>query len=110
MRKILVLLMVAALALYGYGKQQRAHDAGERAFVGDRGAADDSAGRTDLSRAPTAQPAASTPATTQFTCDGRTQCSAMTSCAEATYFIEHCPNTRMDGNHDGVPCESQWCH
>ena len=42
-------------------------------------------------------------------CDGRTRCSQMTSCAEATYFIEHCPNTEMDGNQDGVPCEKQWC-
>ena len=45
-----------------------------------------------------------------FTCDGREYCSQMTSCEEATYFINNCPNTKMDGNHDGVPCESQWCH
>lgn len=44
-----------------------------------------------------------------FRCDGRTYCSQMTSCAEATYFIQHCPNTKMDGDNDGVPCESQWC-
>jgi cold shock CspA family protein len=42
-------------------------------------------------------------------CDGRTMCSQMTSCAEATYFIRNCPNTQMDGDGDGVPCESQWC-
>jgi len=41
-----------------------------------------------------------------FRCDGRTHCSEMTSCAEATYFIQHCPNTKMDGNNDGVPCEN----
>ncbi|MEO6926129.1 MAG: cold shock domain-containing protein [Rhodanobacter sp.] len=44
-----------------------------------------------------------------FSCDGRTRCSQMTSCAEATYFLDHCPGTTMDGNHDGVPCQSQWC-
>lgn len=44
-----------------------------------------------------------------FTCDGRKHCSQMTSCAEATYFIQHCPDTQMDGDHDGRPCESQWC-
>ncbi len=44
-----------------------------------------------------------------FTCDGRTRCTQMTSCEEATFFIENCPNTKMDGNKDGVPCESQWC-
>jgi hypothetical protein len=45
----------------------------------------------------------------QFSCDGRTHCSQMTSCAEATYFLRNCPNTKMDGNNDGVPCERQWC-
>jgi hypothetical protein len=44
-----------------------------------------------------------------FSCDGRTYCSQMTSCAEATYFLKHCPDVKMDGDHDGVPCESQWC-
>ena len=44
-----------------------------------------------------------------YRCDGRTQCSEMTSCAEAKWFINHCPGTRMDGNGDGVPCETQWC-
>ena len=48
----------------------------------------------------------STPA---YRCDGRTSCSQMTSCAEATWFINHCPGTQMDGDRDGVPCERQWC-
>jgi hypothetical protein len=44
-----------------------------------------------------------------FTCDGRVYCSQMKSCDEAKYFLEHCPNVKMDGNHDGIPCEKQWC-
>ena len=44
-----------------------------------------------------------------FRCDGRTSCSQMTSCAEAKFFLKNCPDTHMDGNHDGVPCEQQWC-
>lgn len=48
-------------------------------------------------------------ASSPFRCDGRTHCSQMTSCAEATYFLRNCPNAQMDGNHDGVPCEQQWC-
>lgn len=44
-----------------------------------------------------------------FRCDGRTHCSQMTSCAEATYFLAHCPGVSMDGDNDGVPCEQQWC-
>ncbi|WP_448213514.1 cold shock domain-containing protein [Colwellia sp. MEBiC06753] len=47
------------------------------------------------------------PATNQpFTCDGRQHCSQMTSRAEAEYFIKHCPNTKMDGDNDGIPCEN----
>jgi cold shock CspA family protein len=49
-------------------------------------------------------------APSDFTCDGRTRCSQMSSCEEATYFIRNCPNTEMDGDEDGVPCESQWCN
>lgn len=45
----------------------------------------------------------------QFRCDGRTHCSHMSSCEEAKFFIKNCPNTQMDGDGDGVPCESQWC-
>jgi hypothetical protein len=44
-----------------------------------------------------------------FQCDGRTRCNQMTSCAEATYFIQHCPGAKMDGDNDGIPCEDQWC-
>lgn len=45
----------------------------------------------------------------QYRCDGRTYCSQMTSCQEATFFLKNCPGTKMDGNNDGVPCERQWC-
>lgn len=44
-----------------------------------------------------------------FSCDGRTHCSQMTSCAEAAFFTQNCPGTKMDGDNDGIPCESQWC-
>ena len=44
-----------------------------------------------------------------FRCDGRTHCSQMTSCEEATFFLRNCPGVKMDGDHDGVPCEQQWC-
>lgn len=44
-----------------------------------------------------------------FSCDGRTRCSQMTSCEEAQFFLKNCPNTQMDGDQDGVPCEHQWC-
>ncbi len=58
------------------------------------------------------RPATLRPTTTHapgYRCDGRTHCSQMTSCAEARFFLNHCPGTEMDGNGDGVPCEQQWC-
>lgn len=63
--------------------------------------------RTSERRAP---PAATTDTKTRFTCDGRTHCSQMSSCSEAKYFLANCPGAKMDGNHDGVPCEQQWCN
>lgn len=44
--------------------------------------------------------------TQHFTCDGRQHCSQMTSRAEAEFFTKHCPNTKMDGDNDGIPCEN----
>ena len=44
-----------------------------------------------------------------FHCEGKTYCSQMSSCEEATFYLNHCPGTNMDGDRDGVPCESQWC-
>jgi len=46
----------------------------------------------------------------RFSCDGRQHCSQMNSRAEAVYFLRNCPNTKMDGDYDGIPCEndSRW--
>jgi len=41
-----------------------------------------------------------------FSCDKREYCSQMNSRAEAEFFIKHCPNTKMDGDNDGIPCEN----
>jgi len=49
------------------------------------------------------------PVPADFKCDGRNMCSQMTSCREATLFLQNCPGTQMDGNGDSVPCEQQWC-
>jgi len=45
-----------------------------------------------------------------FRCEGKEHCSQMTSCAEARFYLRSCPNTKMDGDSDGIPCESQWCN
>jgi len=44
--------------------------------------------------------------TSSFKCDGRQHCSQMSSRSEAEFFIQNCPNTKMDGDYDGVPCEN----
>ena len=44
--------------------------------------------------------------TLNFTCDGRQYCSQMNSRAEAVFFTNNCPNTKMDGDRDGIPCEN----
>jgi hypothetical protein len=49
------------------------------------------------------------PQNPQFKCDGRMYCSQMTSCDEAKFFLENCPDVKMDGDDDGIPCEQQWC-
>jgi hypothetical protein len=28
---------------------------------------------------------------------------------EATFYLRSCPGTQMDGDNDGIPCESQHC-
>lgn len=46
------------------------------------------------------------PAAGGFTCAGKTVCREMSSCAEARFYLEHCGVSRLDRDHDGVPCES----
>jgi len=43
-----------------------------------------------------------------FKCDGRQHCSQMRSYEEAKFFTDNCPATKMDGDHDGIPCERQF--
>jgi cold shock CspA family protein len=89
--RLVPVLLVAAACLFGY-----------RAHISSTPPHTRLAELTDHSDVP--QP----PST--FRCDGRTHCSQMTSCAEAKYFLQNCPDVKMDGNHDGTPCEQQWCN
>ncbi|MCJ0824449.1 excalibur calcium-binding domain-containing protein [Luteimonas sp. 50] len=98
MKNIIVIIVLASLAWFGYGKFKNS----THSVTGDAIA---TPGQY-ASAAQAGEPEADSP----FRCDGRTMCPQMTSCAEATYFIKHCPNTKMDGNNDGVPCERQWCN
>lgn len=47
---------------------------------------------------------------TYYSCDGKIYCPDMTSCEEAMFYLKNCPGTKMDGDGDGIPCESQWCN
>lgn len=51
-----------------------------------------------------------TQAAPTYRCSGKQHCSEMTSCAEARFYLQYCPNTKLDGDGDGIPCESQWCN
>jgi cold shock CspA family protein len=85
--RVIPLLILVGLGIYGYSEFSR---------------------RTSPSPAIAATPSTQGTAS-PYRCDGRTHCSQMTSCAEATFFLRNCPNVQMDGDYDGVPCEQQWC-
>jgi hypothetical protein len=99
MRKIVLLLIVAALAWKGY----------EKYSLSVRMAAAPMALTSDVPLEIAPAPKLQIENVASFACDGRTYCSQMRSCEEATYFLQHCPNVKMDGNNDGIPCEKQWC-
>ena len=102
MKKILLGIVIGAFALMAY---QRVHDPDP---IPQRTAAPTDPGLQFVERPD--QPAAVTSSDgASFRCDGRTHCSQMTSCAEATFFLRNCPGVEMDGEGDGVPCERQWC-
>lgn len=44
-----------------------------------------------------------------FRCEGKTRCAQMASCEEAMFYLRNCARTQMDGDGDGIPCESQHC-
>lgn len=56
--------------------------------------------------APVSPVSVTEPPASNFRCDTRVYCSEMTSRAEAEFFNRHCPGTKMDGDGDGIPCES----
>ena len=94
---MVVVVAIAAVGAYGYSR------------FNDRNIAATAVPTAVSTVVPTAATARPSPSA-NFHCDGRTMCSQMTSCAEATYFLQHCPATKMDGNNDGEPCEQQWCN
>jgi cold shock CspA family protein len=93
--RIVTLGVVVTLSVYGYGVYSHRATPKDTVSTPQEAVADHSKDRGTSST---------------FRCDGRTHCSQMTSCAEATFFLRNCPNAQMDGGkQDGIPCEEQWC-
>ena len=103
MKQLILLIVIAVVAWQGYARYQ--HNRAARAA---NVAAESDAPLPPVS-VPLRPPRAEALTSSSFKCDGRTHCSQMTSCAEATFFLKTCPGVKMDGNNDGIPCEKQWC-
>jgi len=66
-----------------------------------------SATRPAEAPAAAATPPRSSPAASSgFSCGGKQYCREMASCAEARFHLSQCGLTRLDGDRDGVPCET----
>lgn len=99
MKPMVTVAMIAALAGYGLGRYQTPSSP-QVADVVDA---------TAVENAQSLRSTAENPPDGNIACDGRQYCSQMTSCKEAIYFLRNCPDVKMDGGGDGVPCEKQWC-
>jgi cold shock CspA family protein len=101
---IVVLLLLASLAAYGYTQFSRRIKSADLSQFSQQIKTE----APIMSRHISETPAIMQPQK-NMRCDGRIHCSQMTSCAEATFFLQNCPGTKMDGDNDGTPCEQQWC-
>ena len=99
--KVASIALIAALCFYAINKYN-AHSSSQTPVITN----DDLATNADLSTFDETYPKVVIPKSTQnFTCDGRQYCTEMRSREEAVFFINNCPNTKMDGDGDGDPCE-----
>jgi endonuclease YncB( thermonuclease family) len=51
-------------------------------------------------------PARAKPDSPEPACGAKKRCAEMSSCEEARFYLESCGLSRLDPDHDGVPCES----
>ena len=60
-----------------------------------------------LSSSPAAgAPVAAPTASGQFSCSGKRYCKEMSGCAEAKFYLTSCGLSSLDGDKDGMPCET----
>jgi hypothetical protein len=90
MKRILFGLVVGALAVHVYNKQ-----------IAPPAEAAETADQAPMAAAALPEP--------EYQCDGREHCSQMKNCEEAEFFLSNCPNVKMDGDDDGLPCERGPC-
>ena len=94
---VLALLVVAAIAVFGYTRL-RLHTANAPTVMA-------TSPTPTITPSPTIAISSST-----VDCEHHARCSQVHSCAEARFYLKQCPGAQMDGDQDGEPCEQQWCH
>ena len=98
--KVASIALIAVLCFYAINKYNT-HSSNQTPII-----INDLATNDDLATFDAQYPKIVIPKSTQnFTCDGRQYCTEMRSREEAVFFINNCPNTKMDGDGDGKPCE-----
>lgn len=109
--KLLLLLLVPLLVIIGAYTYYQNHQSVQQFTESTNPARLNNPFESELVHQTSAQAdsrAAPSQQTTTFRCDGRQHCSQMSSRAEAVFFINNCPETKMDGDNDSVPCEKQF--
>lgn len=106
MLRLLLIVLVAAICWYGWGKYQERTNAPPpsqivmkplKKLLPAKGVNAASAAKSDE------------PAVTFFTCDLRSSCAQMTSCEEVKYFQKNCPGLAWEASGESPSCRSQWC-
>lgn len=52
------------------------------------------------------EPTSQNTSSSSGSCAGKTKCGQMTNCQEAKFYLNNCGVSRLDGDKDGVPCET----
>ncbi len=103
MLRLLLILIVAAVGWYGWGKYQARVGAAPPAEVVLKPL------KRLLPAGAAKTPAAAEPPLTFFTCDARTSCAQMNSCEEVRFFAKNCPGFAWEASGESPSCVTQWC-